>query len=130
MVHICRQAVQDMMQLHRCHEIVRQMYAEVPEDLDLLGDSHRRADTDDVTAKPSKPWSWSTYRKESACDSVKQNEIVIFKKSLSFNLIILFKKGIAIHRAASSAGPHWPLEVKTFKLQTLGFFILNSFDTI
>lgn len=73
-----RQAVEETM--HQCHDVVRQMYAEVPEDYDALGDSHRRADTIDAivsqqqqpattTSTKRSPWSWSTYRKESACDS-------------------------------------------------------------
>lgn len=52
--------------MHRCHETVRLMYAEVPEDYDALGDNQPRGSN---TSTGAQPWSWSDYRKESACDS-------------------------------------------------------------
>ena len=62
-----RNVVEDMM--HRCHETVRQMYAEIPDDLDALGDSHLPAGVSHENGTGKNPWSWSDYRKESACDS-------------------------------------------------------------
>lgn len=63
--------------MHRCHDSVNQMYAEIPEDYDALGDSHQPGglvagqenNSSSASGVRSMPWSWSTYRKESACDS-------------------------------------------------------------
>ena len=65
--------------MHRCHEQVSLMYAEIPEDYEALGDSHQPAGSapdrngGNGTLLGGKnrpaPWSWSAYRKESACDS-------------------------------------------------------------
>ncbi len=63
--------------MHRCHETVSLMYAEVPEDYEALGDSHQPAGVGpgqetNITLLGGKnplPWSWSAYRKESACES-------------------------------------------------------------
>lgn len=54
------------------------MYAEIPEDYEALGDSHQPAGVTagqelNATQAAGKniplPWSWSVYRKESACES-------------------------------------------------------------
>jgi hypothetical protein len=70
--HFIRNVVEDTM--HRCHDQVNLMYAEVPEDYEALGDSHQPAGVGpgqegNNTGKNPLPWSWSSYRKESACDS-------------------------------------------------------------
>ncbi|KAK4020828.1 hypothetical protein OUZ56_002773 [Daphnia magna] len=67
-----RSVVDDTM--HRCHDQVNLMYAEVPEDYEALGDSHQPAGVGpgqegNSTGKNLLPWSWSAYRKESACES-------------------------------------------------------------
>ena len=68
-----RHVVDDTM--HRCHDTVSLMYAEVPEDYEALGDSHQPAGVSQETnttspgGKNPLPWSWSAYRKESACES-------------------------------------------------------------
>lgn len=64
--------------MHRCHDTVSLMYAEIPEDYEALGDSHQPAgvaagqqvnNTLPTGKNVPLPWSWSVYRKESACDS-------------------------------------------------------------
>lgn len=46
------------------------MFAEIPEDYDSLGSGNQLTVTKNGTKiKGSLPWSWSTYKKESACDS-------------------------------------------------------------
>lgn len=60
--------------MHRCHDKVRLMYAEVPEDLDSLADGPPGSGANlingsSTTSSANNAWSWSDYKKESACES-------------------------------------------------------------
>ena len=64
-----RSIVEDMMHRPGCHQTVRLMYAEVPEDYTALGEGSVQSILNATKGKGAAPWSWATYKKESACDS-------------------------------------------------------------
>lgn len=66
---VSRHIVDDTM--HRCHDKVRLMYAEVPEDYDSLGDGPPVSSnaSSGSNKNGAVAWSWSDYKKESACES-------------------------------------------------------------